>query len=205
MKLRKLGWGLGLVLAVTLVAGTAWAVRVGEAAPDFAGTDTNGRVHHLSEYRGKFVVLEWQNRGCPYVRKHYESGNMQRLQKKWTARGVIWLTIISSAPGKQGYMTAEEANDYFRQMKAAQTAVLLDPKGTIGHLYDAKTTPDMYVINPKGTLVYEGAIDNRPTPNPASLNGATNYLDLALSEAMAGKPVTTPTSRPYGCSVKYAD
>jgi hypothetical protein len=129
---------------------------------------------------------------------------MQRLQKEWTGRGVVWLTIISSAAGKQGYMTPAEANNYFRQMKAAQTAVLLDPKGTIGHLYDAKTTPNMYVINPQGVLVYQGAIDNRPTPDPASLNGATNYVDRALSEAMAGKAVTTPVTRPYGCSVKYA-
>ncbi len=197
-----------IVLAVALAALAAqplWAVRVGQAAPDFTGTDTHGATHRLSDYHGKFVVLEWQNRGCPYTRKHYDSGNMQRLQKEWTARGVIWLTIISSAPGKQGYMDASQANAYFQQMHAASTAVLLDPQGTIGHLYDAKTTPEIYIIDPQGALIYEGAIDNRPTPDPSSLEGATNYLDLALTEAMAGKPVTMPATRPYGCSVKYAD
>jgi|SRR5579883_1240206 peroxiredoxin len=182
-----------------------WAARPGEPAPDFTATDTYGRTHRLSDYRGKFVVLEWQNRGCPYTRKHYETGNMQRLQKQWTARGVVWLTIISSAPGKQGYMTAEEANQYFAQMGAAPTAVLLDPQGTVGHLYDARTTPEIYIIDPKGVLIYQGAIDDKPTANPEDIKTARNYVDLVLGQAMAGQPVTISATRPYGCSVKYAD
>jgi hypothetical protein len=205
MRQKSLSVALTLLAALALVAAPSRAARVGEPAPGFTGTDTNGRTHRLSDYRGKFVVLEWQNRGCPYTHKHYATGNMQRLEKEWTSRGVVWLTIISSAPGKQGYMTAAQANDYFGEQKAAPTAVLLDPQGTIGHLYDAKTTPEIYIINPQGTLIYEGAIDDQPTPNPASVRNAKNYLALALNEAMAGKPVAIPATRPYGCSVKYPD
>jgi hypothetical protein len=182
-----------------------WAARVGDPAPDFTATDTNGKVHKLSEYQGKFVVLEWTNRGCPYTQKHYNSGNMQRLQREWTGRGVIWLTVISSAPGKQGYVTASEENAYLKQVNAAPTAVLLDPTGTLGHLYDAKTTPHIFIINPKEALIYNGAIDDRPTTDLADVNGAKNYVSIALEEATSGKPVSNPTSRPYGCSVKYAD
>jgi hypothetical protein len=182
-----------------------WAARVGEPAPEFTATDTNGKVHKLSEYQGKFVVLEWTNRGCPYTQKHYNSGNMQRLQREWTGRGVIWLTVISSAPGKQGYVTASEENAYLKQVNAAPTAVLLDPTGTLGHLYDAKTTPHIFIINPKEALIYNGAIDDRPTTDLADVNGAKNYVSIALEEATSGKPVSNPTSRPYGCSVKYAD
>jgi peroxiredoxin len=182
-----------------------WAARVGDPAPDFTATDTNGKVHKLSEYQGKFVVLEWTNRGCPYTQKHYNSGNMQRLQREWTSRGVVWLTVISSAPGKQGYVTASEENAYLKQANAVPTAVLLDPAGTLGHLYDAKTTPHIFIINPKGALIYNGAIDDRPTTDVSDVNGAKNYVSIALEEATSGKPVSNPTSRPYGCSVKYAD
>jgi len=182
-----------------------WAARVGAPAPDFTATDTNGQVHKLSEYQGKFVVLEWTNRGCPYTQKHYNSGNMQRLQREWTSRGVVWLTVISSAPGKQGYVTASEENAYLKQANAAPTAVLLDPSGTLGHMYDAKTTPHIFIINPKGSLIYNGAIDDRPTTDVSDVSGAKNYVSIALEEAISGKPVSTPTSRPYGCSVKYAD
>ncbi|MGH9866066.1 MAG: redoxin domain-containing protein, partial [Candidatus Acidiferrales bacterium] len=160
---KKIAFGLGTLLAIAMVASLAFAARVGEAAPDFTATDSTGQVHHLSDYRGKFVVLEWTNRGCPYTRKHYDSGNMQRLQQEWTAKGVIWLTVLSSASGKQGYMTAEEENAYLKQTNAHPTAALLDPTGALGHLYDAKTSPQMYVINPQGTLIYDGAIDDRPT------------------------------------------
>jgi peroxiredoxin len=194
-----------LFAALVMTATLAWAVRVGEPAPDFTATDSNGQVHHLSDYRGKFVVLEWTNRGCPYTRKHYESGNMQRLQQEWTAKGVIWLTVLSSAPGKQGYMTAADENAYLKQENAHPTAALLDPTGALGRLYDAKTTPDMYVINPQGVLVYDGAIDDRPTTDVADIQGAKNYLNEALEEAMSGKPVSDPVTRPYGCSVKYAN
>ena len=194
------------VIGFALIAfSLGWAARVGEPAPDFTATDTNGQVHKLSEYQGKFVVLEWTNRGCPYTQKHYNSGNMQRLQREWTSRGVVWLTVISSAPGKQGYVTASEENAYLKQANAAPTAVLLDPAGTLGHLYDAKTTPHIFIINPKGALIYNGAIDDRPTTDLADVNGAKNYVSIALDEATSGKPVSNPTSRPYGCSVKYAD
>jgi peroxiredoxin len=202
--MKKLGLCAAIVLAAALVV-PAWAARVGEKAPDFTATDSNGMEHTLSQYAGKYVVLEWHNNGCPYVRKQYNSGNMQRLQKEWTARGVVWLTVISSAPGKQGYVTAEEENAYLKRMNAAPTAVLLDPTGKLGHLYDAKTSPHMFIIDPSGTLIYNGAIDDQPTPDPASVAGATNYVSQALGEAMAGKSVSVATSRPYGCSVKYAD
>jgi peroxiredoxin len=181
------------------------AAKIGEAAPDFNATASNGKTFHLSDYRGKYVVLEWHNNGCPYVRKHYNSGNMQRLQKQWTGAGVVWFTILSSAPGKQGYVTASEENDYLAKMQAAPTAALLDSTGEIGHLYDAKTSPQMVVINPQGVLIYSGAIDDKPTTDLEDVPTATNYVKLALEQSMAGKQVQTPTTRPYGCSVKYAD
>ena len=192
-----------VALAFVGLLPVAWAARVGESAPDFSVTDTNGKAQKLSGYAGKFVVLEWSNRGCPYTQKHYSSGNMQRLQREWTQRGVIWLTVISSAPGKQGYVTAAEENGWLKQVNAAPTAVLLDPAGALGHLYDAKTTPQLFVINPQGKLIYDGAIDDKPTTDQADIAHARNYLSQALDEATAGKQVSTPTSRPYGCSVKY--
>jgi hypothetical protein len=195
-----------MIVGFALLAGAlmlARAARVGDRAPDFTATDSNGKVHKLSDYSGKYVVLEWTNRGCPYTQKHYNSGNMQKLQREWTGRGVIWLTVVSSAPGKQGYVTAADENAYVKEVNAAPTAVLLDPAGTLGHLYDAKTTPHMYVVNPQGTLIYNGAIDDRPTTDVADVNGAKNYVALALGEAMAGKAATAPATRPYGCSVKY--
>jgi peroxiredoxin len=185
------------------LSGLAQAARVGEPAPDFSGTDSHGKAVRLADLKGKFVVLEWHNDGCPYVGKHYGSGNMQRLQREWTGKGVVWLTVISSAEGQQGYVTADQANAYFKDKNAAQTAVLLDPRGTIGRMYDARTTPHMFVIDPKGTLIYNGAIDDKPTTDRADVAGATNYVSAALTEAMSGKPVTRSTSRPYGCSVKY--
>jgi peroxiredoxin len=191
-----------LVLATATLA---WAVKVGMEAPDFTGTASNGQQISLARYRGKFVVLEWHNQGCPYVRKQYESGNMEALQRKWTAKNVVWLSVISSAPGHQGYVTAAQENEYLQTMKASPTAVLLDPSGTIGHLYDAKTTPNMFVIDPAGKLIYEGAIDDHPTTDLADIKGSKNYVDAALTEAMAGQPVATPVTRPYGCSVKYGD
>jgi Peroxiredoxin len=199
----SIAMALLVFLFVGLSAGNA--TRVGDRAPDFTATDSNGRVHKLSEYQDKFVVLEWTNRGCPYTQKHYNSGNMQRLQREWTSRGVTWLTVISSAPGKQGYVKAAEENAYVKQVNAAPTAVLLDPTGVLGRLYDAKTTPHMFIIDTKGILIYNGAIDDRPTTDLADVNGARNYLSLALEEATSGKPVSIPTTRPYGCSVKYPD
>jgi hypothetical protein len=148
-------------------------------------------------------VLEWHNQGCPYTRKHYVSGNMQALQREWTAKGVAWFTVISSAPGEQGYVTAFEENAYVGQMHASPTAVLMDPQGKLARLYAARTTPEMFVIDPTGKLIYEGALDDRPTPDPSDVKGANNFVSDALTEAMAGKPVATPYTRPYGCSVKY--
>ncbi|MGA3088008.1 MAG: redoxin domain-containing protein [Terriglobales bacterium] len=181
------------------------AARVGEAAPEFTSVASNGKTVHLSDYRGKYVVLEWHNNGCPFVRKQYNSGNMQRLQKHWTGQGVIWFTILSSAPGKQGYATASEENDFLAKEQAAPTAALLDPDGVIGHLYDAKTSPHMFVINPQGVVIYDGAIDDKPTTDVNDVPGAKNYVSLALEQAMTGKPVETAATRPYGCSVKYSD
>src|SRR5205807_4727336 len=193
-----------LVIAPLL---TPWAraVKVGESAPDFQAIDSNGLQQKLSQYRGKFVVLEWHNNGCPYTKKHYESGNMQRLQKQWTDKGVVWFTVISSAPGSQGYVTAAQENEYMQKMHAVPTAALLDPKGEIGHLYGAKTTPHMFVINLQGQLIYNGAIDDKSTSDPSDISGAKNYVSEALQEAKAGQPVALATTRPYGCSVKYAD
>lgn len=195
---------LAVGMVVVLVA-SALAVRVGEPAPDFTSVDSNGKSQRLSNYKGKYVVLEWHNQGCPYTKKHYESGNMQRLQKEWTAKGVIWLTVISSAPGTQGFVTPTQENDYVQHVGAAPTAVLMDPSGTLGHLYAAKTTPHMYIIDPSGTLIYNGAIDDHPTSDPGDIKISKNYVAAALSEAMSGKPVTESATRPYGCSVKYKD
>jgi peroxiredoxin len=194
------------VLALVSLAAfalTVSAARVGDPAPDFTGTDSNGQTHKLSEYRGKYVVLEWTNNGCPFTRKHYTSGNMQNLQKEWTAKGVVWLTILSSAPGAQGYMTASAENAYIARVHADPTAALLDPTGAIGHEYDARTTPDMYIIDPSGKLIYAGAIDDHPTTDPSDIPHSTNYVSNALTESMAGQPVQTSYTRPYGCSVKY--
>lgn len=174
-------------------------------APDFTLVDSYGTVHKLSDYNGKFVVLEWLNHGCPFVRKHYNSGNMQSLQKKYTAKGVIWLSIISSAPGKQGHCTPEEANEMTAVKNASPTAVLLDGQGVVGKLYGARTTPHMFVIDPERNFIYSGAIDDRPTTDVDDISGATNYVANALDEAMSGKPVTVAAKQPYGCPVKYAN
>src|SRR5215472_18426381 len=157
---RSIGLSLACFALVSFASLAVSAAKVGQPAPDFSGTASNGNTYHLSDYHGKFVVLEWHNNGCPYTRKHYESGNMQRLQREWTGKGVAWFTIISSAPGQQGYVTAQQENDYLKQMKASPSAALLDPQGDVGRLYSAKTTPHMFVINPEGMLVYDGAIDD---------------------------------------------
>jgi hypothetical protein len=194
------------LLAVILAAVTlpALAVVPGTPAPDFKGTDSTGAQHSLSEYRGKFVVLEWANQGCPYDRKHYLSGSIESQQREWTGKGVIWLSVLSSAPGEQGYVTPAEENTYLKTMHAAPTAALLDPDGTIARIYEAKTTPHIFVIDPTGKLIYQGAIDDKPTPDQEDLKGARNYLNETLTAAMAGKPLQVASTRPYGCSVKYA-
>lgn len=176
---------------------------VGQPAPDFSVTDTRGVVRSLASFNGKFVVLEWFNPGCPFIRKHYDSQNMQRLQRAATQRGVIWLSIDSSAPGKQGHLTPEAANAFVAQRGAAPTAVLLDPEGAIGRRYGAKATPHMFVINPAGVVIYAGAIDDIPSADPADVVRASNYVQRALDEAMTGHAVSTPETSAYGCSVKY--
>jgi peroxiredoxin len=200
-------------LIVTAVAATAWlasariaaadAPKIGQPAPNFTATDLNGKSRSLSEFKGKYVVLEWHNQGCPFVKKHYESGNMQKLQKDLTGKGAVWLSIISSAPGAQGYVTPEQEKAYLAEKQAAPTDVLFDPEGTLGHLYGAKTTPHMFVIDDKGILVYAGAIDDTPSTDAADVATAKNFVRAAYEEASAGKPVTTASTAPYGCGVKY--
>ncbi len=176
---------------------------IGAAAPDFSLPDTGGKTHALSQYHGKYVVLEWTNPDCPFVRKHYGSGNMQSLQKTYRAKGVVWLTIDSSAPGKQGNYSADELAKWDKSQGAAPTAVLLDTDGRAGREFGAKATPHMFVINPKGELIYEGAIDSIASADKEDIQKATNYVKAALDEAMAGKPVTTAQTRAYGCGIKY--
>lgn len=194
-----------LLLVLGLCSLPALAITPGAMAPDFKGTDSTGAQHTLSQYRGKFVVLEWANQGCPYDQKHYLSGNMELLQQQWTDKGVVWLSVISSAPGQQGHVTPAEENDYLKKMRAAPTAAILDPTSAIARLYQAKTTPHMFVIDPTGKLVYQGAIDDKPTTDQADIKTAHNYVNEALTAAMAGKSIPTSATRPYGCSVKYAD
>ena len=183
---------------------SAAVAKVGEPAPDFTAPSTAGNPVSLDSYKGKIVVLEWTNHECPYVRKHYETGNMQALQRETTAQGVIWLTLISSARGEQGYVTPAQADELTAARKAAPTAVLLDDKGVVGHMYGATNTPHMYVVDKAGTLVYAGAIDDRPTTRRADVQGANNYVRAALEAVAAGQPVKTPVTRAYGCTVKYS-
>ena len=189
-----MGWQIGV---------GAWAAEVGQPAPAFSLTDSTGTARSLADFHGAFVVLEWFNKDCPFVRKHYDSGNMQRLQEAYTAKGVVWLTVVSSAPGKQGYVTPEQANAVIRERGAHQTALLLDPDGAVGRRYGAKTTPHLFIINPEGVLIYAGAIDSIPSTDQADLGGAENYVRQALDEAMTGHPVSIPETPSYGCSVKY--
>ena len=188
-----------------LAAPAAAAPVVGQAAPNFKLADTNGKPVTLSDFRGKTVVLEWSNPECPFVKKHYGSGNMQKAQAAAARDGVVWLTINSSAPGKQGHVNGGQAKSFVAKAGARPAAYLLDPRGVVGKVYAAKTTPHMYIVNKAGTLVYAGGIDDKPTPNPADVNGARNHVLAALSELKAGKAVSVATSRPYGCSVKYSD
>jgi peroxiredoxin len=194
---------LALLLLATPALYAAESPAVGSAAPDFSLPDSNGKTHSLSENKGKYVVLEWFNPECPFVKKHYGSDNMQKLQKEFTDKGVVWLTIDSSSEGAEGYLTADAANKIMTQWKTHQTALLLDPDGVAGKAYGAKNTPDMIVINPEGKIVYEGAIDSKASPNPADIPSSTNYVKNALDESLAGKPVSNAQTKPYGCSVKY--
>ena len=212
-----------VVIAVVVLAGLAWAIAakvaeaertekfanalkeppVGSPAPAFTLTDTKGKQHNLADFKGKYVVLEWVNFGCPFVKKHYESGNMQQTQRKAVEKGVVWLSVCSSAKWKQGHLSAAGWNEEIAGRKMASTAVLLDESGEVGMTYGAKTTPHMYVVNPQGVLIYKGAIDDQPTTNKDSIPGARNHVLAALDESMAGKPVSMASTQSYGCSVKY--
>ena len=195
-----------LSVITSLIATAVYAFDpppVGTAAPDFSLPDAKGGTHSLSQYKGKYVVLEWFNPECPFVKKHYGSGNMQKLQDQYTSKGVVWLTIDSNAPGTEGNITPEQAQKIAESWKTRQTALLLDPEGKAGRAYGAKNTPDMVIINPEGKIAYEGAIDSKASPNPADIPSSTNYVKVALDESLAGKAVTTPQTKPYGCSVKY--
>lgn len=177
--------------------------EIGAAAPAFELSDTYGETHSLERHRGSWVVLEWLNYGCPYVQKHYRTGNIPSQQERWGEEGVVWLAVVSSAPGTQGYYEPDAMNAESEKMGSRATAVLLDPTGSVGRSYGARTTPQMFVIDPEGTLVYMGGIDDVPTARDQDLEQATQLTDQALREAMAGQPVSTPVSQPYGCSVKY--
>ena len=190
---------LGLFTLVSSVA----AFSVGDDAPLFSLPRVEGKKASLADYRGKYVVLEWVNHGCPFVKKHYDGGHMQALQKKWTQEGIVWLSVASSAPGKQGHFKAAEWKSLIKEKDSAATAVLLDPSGAVGRLYDAKTTPHMFVIDPQGKVIYRGAIDSVPSTDSADIAGAVNYVDQALSQALKGEKVTDSETKSYGCSVKY--
>src|SRR5205814_2619559 len=195
-----------LTALTTLAAGALYAADVppvGSAAPDFSAPDANGKTQSLSQYKGKYVVLEWFNPDCPFVKKHYGSDNMQKLQQDYTSKGVVWLTVDSNAAGSEGNITADQAKTIMDSWKTHQTALLLDHESKVAKLYGAKNTPNMVVINPEGKIVYQGAIDSKATPNPADIPSSTNYVKSALDESLAGKPVANPTTKPYGCSVKY--
>ena len=195
------------LLTCVAAASTSFAdeLKVGTDAPAFTLTDISGKQHSLSDYKGKFVVLEWFNEGCPFVKKHYTSGNMQKLQQEYTGKDVVWLSISSSAEGQQGHMTPQTAPKTISEWKMNATKVLLDHDGKVGKMYGAKTTPHMFVIDKQGKLVYQGAIDSKASANTADVADAENYVRVALDSSMAGKPVANASTKPYGCSVKYKE
>lgn len=192
-----------LLTCVAASASFADDLKVGTAAPAFTLTDTAGKKHSLADYKGKFVVLEWFNEGCPFVKKHYTSGNMQKLQQEYTGKDVVWFSINSSAEGQQGHVTPETAPKTISEWNMNATKILLDHDGKVGKMYGAKTTPHMFVIDKEGKLVYQGAIDSKATANNADVADAENYVRVALDNSMAGKPVSNASTKPYGCSVKY--
>lgn len=179
------------------------AATVGQPAPAFQAVDVQGKTVSLADFKGKHVVLEWVNPGCPYVRKHYDAANMQATQKSATDQGVVWLAINTTARDHVDYKSPAELSAWMKAQRAAASATLMDPDGTVGRAYGARTTPHLYVVNPAGTLVYAGAIDSKPSANPADIPGATNHVKQALAESLSGKPVSVASTRPYGCSVKY--
>ena len=195
---------LGALTAALLGAGAVHgAVVVGQKAPDFRLSDTAGRSVALSDFKGRFVVLEWSNPGCPFVRKHYDSANMQNLQKESVAKGVVWLTINSTQDGSVDYLTPQQLERWMREKKAGPSATLMDEEGVVGKTYGARTTPHMYIVDREGQLAYAGGIDSIPSGRIDDIARATNYVRLSLQEGLAGKPLSNPVTRPYGCSVKY--
>ncbi|MBN2710627.1 MAG: thioredoxin family protein [Calditrichaceae bacterium] len=193
-----------IILVITtgfIIAGST--AQIGEKAPDFNLTDSNGKQHSLSDYKGKYVVLEWVNFGCPFVQKHYNSKNMQTLQKEYRDKGVVWLSISSSASGKQGYLSAAEINETLKEKSSQPNAYLIDEDGTVGKLYDAKATPHMYIIDPDGNLIYNGAIDNIRSTNVEDVAKAHNYVSKTLDALLTGEKVEPFSTEAYGCSVKY--
>src|SRR5213595_166776 len=197
---------IALTVVTSLIATVVFAFDpppVGSAAPDFSLPDAKGTTHSVSQYKGKDVVLEWFNPECPFVKKHYGGGNMQKLQEEFTSKGVVWLSIDSAAPGKEGNLTPEQAEKKMTDWKTHSTALLLDPEGNAGKTYGAKNTPHMFVINPEGKIIYEGAIDSKATPNPADIPSSTNYVKNALDESLGGKAVSDAQTKPYGCHITY--
>lgn len=194
---------LSIIIFTVLSLPCFASVNTGEAAPDFTLTDTYGKTHSLAEFKGKTVILEWTNHECPFVKKHYESNNMQQLQKKYTDKDVIWLSIISSAEGKQGFVSGEKANQLTASRKANPSFVLFDTDGKVGKSYNAKTTPHMYIINADGKLIYKGGIDSIQSTDQADIAKAVNYVDKAMTEHLAGKAVSESNTAPYGCGIKY--
>ena len=190
-------------VAVMTAATCGWAVEPGDEAPEFSLKGVDGKTHNLSDYEGKIVVLEWTNYDCPFVKKHYESGNMQKLQRDYTGKDVAWLAINSSAPGKQGNFSVKTWKERAKKQKQAATAILLDPDGKVGKAYGAKTTPHLFVVGKDGKVAYAGAIDDQPSWKSETVKKAENYVAKALDALLAGKEVETKVSRPYGCSVKY--
>ncbi|MCG2588176.1 thioredoxin family protein [Rhodohalobacter sulfatireducens] len=209
--MKKLILLFSLIFAATMVVNltgesddkTKTDATVGDQAPSFEVMGADGAIYNLSDFEGQYVILEWLNHGCPYIQKHYNGNNMQQLQEKYTDQGVVWLSVISSAPGTQGYMEAEEARQSIEEQGASPTTILLDPEGEMGRAYDARVTPHMFIIDPSGTVRYNGAIDDKPTPAASSLETAHNYIDAAMNSLLNGEEVETKSTTPYGCSVKY--
>lgn len=203
--MMKLLVATSLAVLSTFAAHTAFAVAtVGQPAPAFTVQDTSGKTVSLADYKGKHVVLEWVNPGCPYVVKHYGSANMQGTQKEATAKGVVWLAVNSTSTEHGDYKAPVAMAQWMQGHKAAANATLMDADGKLGRAYGARTTPHLYIVDPKGLLVYAGGIDNKPSSNPADIAGATNHVKVALGEALAGRAISQATTRPYGCSVKYS-
>ena len=191
-------------LALAASAGAFAQAVVNQPAPTFSVQDASGKTVSLADFKGKHVVLEWVNPGCPFVQKHYNSGNMPATQKDATAKGVVWLAVSSTAKEASDYQPPAELNAWLKGKNAVPTATLMDTDGKVGRAYGARTTPHMYIVDPQGKLVYAGAIDSKPSANPADIKTATNYVSQALAESLAGKPVSVATTRAYGCSVKYS-